>query len=95
LETFEPDLHLPVPSGHRARVLLVEPLVNVGIALPRLIRQEHAFYGDVVVLFGESGGEQLSVLGVLVVLHVLHELPDGDLVFLLNRVGVHHSLLSI
>ena len=68
--------------------------MEAGTVLPCLVRQEHAVDGDVVVLLGESGGEQLAVLGVLAILQVLHELPDGGLVFPLDRPGVHRSPLS-
>ncbi len=57
LGNVQPDLHLTVLSGDRACALIEEPLVDAGIVLPRLVRQELAVYGDGVVLLGEGGGE--------------------------------------
>jgi hypothetical protein len=69
--------------------------VDAGIVLRRLVRQEDAVYGDIVVLLGESGDEQLAVFRVLAILHVLHELPDCGFVFPLKRPGFRHTLISV
>src|SRR5215207_3552001 len=89
----QPDLHVPVLSDHGAHALVVEPLVDSGIVLARLIRQEHAVYGDVVMLWG--GGEQLAVLGVLAFLQVPHEPPDRGLVLPSDRTGVRRPGLRL
>src|SRR5215203_1399267 len=82
--------YLSIPAS----ALIVEPLVDVGIVLPGLVRQEHAVYGDVVVLLGKKGGEQPTILSVLAVSYDLHELPDGGLVLSSNRPGIHRPPLS-
>jgi hypothetical protein len=70
-------------------------LQTSSIVLPGLVRQEHAVYSDVIVLLGESGGEQLAVFRVLGVLHVLHELPDCGFVFPLHWSRIRHTLISV
>ena len=70
-------------------------MVDSSIVLPGPVRQEDAVYSDVVVLLGESRGEQLAVFGVLGVVRVVHELQDSGLVFPLNRSGFRQSLLSV
>src|SRR5215203_6322195 len=93
-EKADPDdlqqyLDLPVPPCDSARALIVEPLVDAGILLVCLIGQEHSVYRDVVVLIGERGGEQSTILAVLGILHVLDELPDCGLILPSNRHGLH------
>ena len=84
-----------MPSGDGASTLIVESLVDAGVVFLGLVWQEHPVYGDVVVLLGESGGEQLSVLGVLAFLHILNELSDRNLIFPSNRPAVHLPPLSV
>ena len=92
---MQAGLHLYIPSGDGASAFIVESLVDAGVVFLGLVRQEHTVYGDVVVLLGESGSEQLSVLGVLAFLHVLNELSDRDLIFPSNRTAVHLPPLSV
>jgi hypothetical protein len=84
-----------MPSVDGASALIVESLVDAGVVFLGLVRQEHTVYGDVVVLLGESGSEQLSVPGVLAFLHILKELSDRGLVLPSNRPAVHLPPLSV